>query len=93
MASRPDLRVKLRAKQAGNCCYCGHPMTPPIVATKKVKPKSCSETLEHLRRKEDGGTNHYDNMALACFECNTGRGAVDWLTYTSYKRGELWGVS
>jgi hypothetical protein len=47
------------------------------------------ETIEHLRRKIDGGTGHLDNKALACLECNSGRGDMDWLTYKSWKCGEI----
>jgi 5-methylcytosine-specific restriction endonuclease McrA len=46
------------------------------------------ETLEHLRRKSDGGTNAIDNMALACATCNQSRGGLDWLTYKTMKMGE-----
>lgn len=93
MANRPALREKLREKQGGKCCYCRVTMTPPIVATKKRKPLPTSETIEHLHRRRDGGGNQWDNIALACFRCNTGRGSTDWLTYTSYRRGELWEVA
>ncbi|WP_245441424.1 HNH endonuclease [Rhizobium phaseoli] len=49
-----------------------------------------AETLEHLRRRSDGGRNNRDNIALACKRCNEERGGMDWLLYTSYRRGELW---
>jgi 5-methylcytosine-specific restriction endonuclease McrA len=48
-----------------------------------------SETLEHLRRKANGGSDGFDNLALACRDCNVGRGNLDWLTYKSMKMGEL----
>lgn len=38
-----------------------------------------SEMLEHLNRRSDGGGNERDNIALACHECNSTRGNVDWL--------------
>ncbi|WP_245482255.1 HNH endonuclease [Mesorhizobium sp. M4A.F.Ca.ET.020.02.1.1] len=47
-----------------------------------------SETLEHLDRRTDRGSNDRGNIALACYRCNTGRGDVDWLTYKSIRRGE-----
>lgn len=47
-------------------------------------------TVEHVRRKADGGTNELRNKALACYRCNTERGEIDWLTYTSYRRGEIY---
>nr|WP_292326372.1 HNH endonuclease [Mesorhizobium sp.] len=34
-----------------------------------------SETLEHLDRRTDRGGNDRGNIALACYRCNTGRGA------------------
>jgi 5-methylcytosine-specific restriction endonuclease McrA len=46
-------------------------------------------TIEHLRRKCEGGTSDLDNIALACQDCNHRRGAIDWLTYASIKRGEI----
>lgn len=51
-----------------------------------------AETIEHLRKKEHGGTNAIDNLALACRQCNEGRGSLDWLTYKSYRMGELFCV-
>jgi len=86
--ARTTLRIKLRERQNGRCCYCDCVMTPTQGSTKKRKPLPTSETLEHLHRTVEGGTSHADNMALACYSCNTGRGSIDWLTYTSYRRGE-----
>ena len=48
-----------------------------------------AETLEHLDRRADGGANRRSNLALACYACNSGRGTMDWLTYTTIKRDEL----
>lgn len=87
---RQPLRDLLRAKQGNKCCYCERHMvlTKPGNAPKGGFPRN-AETLEHLRRKQDGGRVTNDNVALACIECNQGRGNMDWLTYTSYRRGEL----
>lgn len=85
-----SLRALLRQKQGGHCCYCHVALTPAETPTKNRKPSSTSETLEHLKRQIDGGTSHPDNLALACYRCNVGRGSMDWLTYASYRRGELW---
>lgn len=78
-------RARLRMKQGGKCCYCGIGMRK----SKTGLQGPDFETLEHLRRKADGGDNALDNKALACFRCNSERGEVDWLTYTSYRRGEI----
>ena len=48
-----------------------------------------SETIEHLDRRVDGGRNDRGNIALACYACNTGRGSVDWFTYATIRRGEI----
>lgn len=81
-----QVRAMLRGKQHGRCCYCSKTMRR---ATGPGRIPNDAETVEHLRRKVDGGTDDLDNLALACHECNYGRGLTDWLTYTSYRRGEL----
>ncbi|MBZ9659824.1 HNH endonuclease [Mesorhizobium sp. ESP-6-4] len=80
------MRKLLRAKQGNTCCFCGKPM---VRATGPGRISDDAETIEHLRRKCDGGTDDLDNLALSCHGCNYGRGLTDWLTYTSYRRGEL----
>ncbi|MBZ9808095.1 HNH endonuclease [Mesorhizobium sp. ESP-6-2] len=84
---RPELRATLRAKQGGRCCYCQTKMR--ISFSSHLLPDS--ETLEHLNRRASGGRNDRDNIALACWECNSGRGTIDWLTYMTIKRGEHYG--
>ena len=64
----------------------------PMVLSDKLEwkwPKH-AETLEHLHRRGDGGKNRRDNIALACLRCNEERGAMDWLTYTTFRRGEFY---
>lgn len=79
---RRRLKAMLFQAQAGRCCYCGCAVdlapqswgrggrTPPNFAT-----------IEHLRRRSDGGATTPDNVALACFECNTNRGDISWVEY------------
>ncbi|CDM57504.1 putative conserved protein [Rhizobium favelukesii] len=50
------------------------------------------ETLEHLDRRSDGGSNRRSRLALACFDCNFGRGSMDWLIYKTIKSGELFDI-
>lgn len=89
--SRKELRTILRGKQGNNCCYCGVLMTDaPQFGAKRCDIPKTAETLEHLHRIIDGGTNNRDNLALSCFDCNTGRWSVDWFTYKCYRMGELW---
>lgn len=80
--SAKQLKALLFERQEGKCCYCGgeielHPepwgfgnTTPPNFAT-----------FEHLRRKRDGGGSNPDNLALACFLCNTSRGETNWVEF------------
>lgn len=85
----PRIRKKLRHAQGGNCCYCGKKM----VRHTHIEGKALShnvETIEHLIRKIEGGRNVPDNLALSCYECNSGRGSIDWFTYKSYRMKELW---
>lgn len=78
------VRKLLWPKQRGKCCYCKHPMVRNHQSTSRRRV-----TIEHLQRKCEGGTNHLDNLALACHTCNVRRGAHDWLTYASIKQGEV----
>lgn len=91
MASKGILvRHILRQKQNGRCCYCRVKM---IISDKphwKLPPNA--ETLEHLERRADGGKKRRDNLALACLRCNNERGAMDWLTYTTWRRGEFFEI-
>lgn len=66
---RPSISKKLRFdvfKRDGFACqYCG------------AKP---SETvlleIDHIRPIADGGTNEIDNLVIACYDCNRGKGAA-----------------
>ena len=92
-----DIRAKLYIRQSGKCCYCERPM----YRTTANKTKTCRRlgisrkefdrslaTREHLKRRCEGGGNHPDNLALACQECNTTRGARSWLEFKTIKMGE-----
>ena len=76
-----DVRIKLRTRQGGKCCYCERKMSGqhPQIDGKSLPPTA--ETVEHLKRKFEGGTHTLDNLALACLECNGRPGVVDWFTY------------
>lgn len=84
--SRQKARELLVKLQGGKCCYCECVLTP------SQEPPNClptATTLEHLRRKADGGKDILDNLAASCYKCNYERGGVDWLTYKCYKMGEI----
>lgn len=78
-----SIRHDIFLKQGRKCCYCECEMiiTSPKTGT---MTNPAMATLEHLNRRADGGDNNKDNLAIACWECNHGRGRVDWLTYKSW---------
>ncbi len=86
---RQGIRLLLRAKQNGKCCYCERPMRIWEAKTPRGGLPKDAETLEHLCRQADGGKHNADNLALSCHECNVGRGALDWLTYKTLKSGDF----
>lgn len=49
-------------KYRGRCAYCSKPL------------KKLDATLDHIVPKFLGGTNHRDNIALACSTCNGRKG-------------------
>jgi 5-methylcytosine-specific restriction endonuclease McrA len=83
--AKARLKEFLHKRQGGECCYCGR-MTrlyPEPWGLGAPAPADFA-TLEHLRRKVDGGTNHPDNVAIACFECNSNRGAMSWVEFKTF---------
>lgn len=82
-------RDLIAEKQGGRCCYCEVKLVQSTdrLGNGRVHPRAV--TIEHLRRRADGGTGVLDNKAAACYECNTGRGSTDWLTYKSIRMGEV----
>lgn len=80
----------LLEKQGLVCCYCECVLIDVDSTNMQYKDIPANQaTVEHLKRKSDGGKNNLDNLALACIRCNMGRGDVDWLTYKCYKMGEI----
>ncbi len=63
-------RQRIAEEQEYLCYYCERKMSMSM-ARQGAKKKA---TLEHLKRKVDGGTYHYDNIVVACQECNCNRG-------------------
>lgn len=56
-----DIRMRLLA-QKPNCRWCNKTLTKRTA------------TLEHVVPKAHGGTNRWENLALACSKCNSARG-------------------
>lgn len=79
----------LLERQKYRCCYCDCHLLYPHAVTDNGRPHPRAATLEHLRRRADGGDGSLDNKAVACRECNSSRGEMDWLSYKTLKRREL----
>lgn len=73
------LRQRLRRhhfnRQGGMCCYCDVDMILMIWRSDDRPPDNLA-TLEHLRRKIDGGPDTIENTACACLSCNGERGEL-----------------
>ena len=57
------------------CFYCG------------ARLSKSNATLEHIIPLCRGGTNHPDNLEIACYPCNDQRGDGDWAAFYALKRG------
>ena len=55
----------------GICCYCGR---RTYLAVCSGQPRGLLATIEHIIPRSKGGTSEWNNVALACLGCNTGRG-------------------
>ena len=79
--------------QDSKCCYCEQ----PIFILGEVSVKAFAQahgltyrqaskrraTIEHLRRRCEGGTHHRDNLAASCEFCNSKRGDMSWVEFKS----------
>lgn len=70
IADRIYVRTRLSEAQNWKCCWCGIPCT-------HERGKKDSSTLEHILPKSMGGTDDYENLAMACSRCNSKRGNID----------------
>lgn len=69
--------IMLSERQNHRCCYCGcDTWHPDIIDYKTDRSKSNKATLEHLLPTSQGGTFSWDNLVMACSECNTARGDI-----------------
>ncbi|MBB4290623.1 5-methylcytosine-specific restriction endonuclease McrA [Rhizobium leguminosarum] len=84
---RLPVLLKLFERQNGRCCYCERFVV--LSADYKIQQRSDAATIEHLRRRADGGTNQPHNLSLACKRCNQERGSLSWILYATFRRGEF----
>jgi HNH endonuclease len=59
-------RRKVRERAADRCEYCGlHQDHSPLAPLQ----------IEHIIPRKHGGTDDFQNLALACIDCNLGKGS------------------
>lgn len=58
------LFICLSEAQNWRCCYCG---------IRTTRHGSTGATIEHVTAKCIGGADHPDNLAMACYDCNSAR--------------------
>lgn len=69
----PATRAALYLRDRFRCCYCGRDLA-------SAEPREL--TLDHLRCRDEGGTNDPSNLVLACLRCNSARGSRQkWYDY------------
>ena len=61
------IRSRLSEAQNHRCCWCN-------ILTTEERNKKNSSTIEHYQCKCEGGSNHIDNLVMACHDCNQKRG-------------------
>lgn len=73
-------RERLFKEQSGLCYWCKEPMTNEpgyYLANNKYRTPPDLCTIEHLTPTSEGGTNEKQNLAVACFSCNTKRNGTN----------------
>lgn len=63
------MRCRLAEAQNWRCCWCGEHCHP-----EPNTPKSA--TIEHVQPRSQGGSDDWDNLAMACASCNHRRGVL-----------------
>ena len=61
----PRTKVQLLLRDGNNCLFC-----------KKSITKSSDLTIDHIVPLIKGGTNHHNNLALCCSNCNAEKGRL-----------------
>lgn len=63
-------RERLAARDGWTCCYCKRALDSALASLQLPS----SPTIEHVVPVSLGGGNGMENLKLACFPCNNGRG-------------------
>jgi 5-methylcytosine-specific restriction endonuclease McrA len=65
------IRKALLVRDGNRCCWCHEPMKIPSEAGDQYDPDFAS--IEHIIPRSRGGTDDWDNLALAHLRCNQRR--------------------
>lgn len=60
------IAVRVWLRDEGRCVYCGVEVTPAPLLEPDKKPA----TMDHIVPKSRGGQGTYENLVLACPDCN-----------------------
>jgi len=63
------VRCRLAEAQNWRCCWCGMDCRPE-------SNYANSATIEHVQPRSQGGSDDWDNLAMACASCNHRRGVI-----------------
>lgn len=66
-SNRSALRARLAEAQNWRCCYCGE-------VCDSEEPDWKPATFEHVVELSKGGADNWDNLVMACYDCNDERG-------------------
>ena len=67
------LRNQVLRRDGPNCHWCGCMTYKNTDGT--LRPANNATTFDHLVDREDGGADSAENGVIACWRCNTSRGA------------------
>jgi 5-methylcytosine-specific restriction endonuclease McrA len=76
--TKHDFRAYVVARDKHTCQYCGKP-----------KLYGRNLTIDHLIPRCNGGSNHVDNLIVACKQCNTKKNTRSVESYVEKRLAEL----
>lgn len=78
-------RNDVYAKTGGRCWYCGIRLV--LTENPTIPGAAC---LDHATPKEQGGSNHPDNLLPSCRRCNSRKSRKTIEEYRSYLQTKAW---
>jgi 5-methylcytosine-specific restriction endonuclease McrA len=67
-------RMSKLYKAHNGCCYYCNSRVLVFVNVEGTRPKPNSATIDHFIPLSRGGVDHYDNLVLSCYRCNSSKG-------------------